>query len=366
MKQWLAFVKKEFFHIFRDRRTMLILLGMPVVQILLFGFAITMEVQNVRVGVLDPSQDVWTHRMTEQVDASEYFNVTCRLHSSEEMDAAFRQGKIDVALVFCPRLGNELERGEATVQLVTDATEPNMAVMRSGYLANVLNSARVASTSEAQGRVIIPSVKLLYNPQMKSAYNFVPGVMGLILMLICAMMTSISIVREKESGTMELLLVSPVRPVFVLLSKAVPYLVLSFVNLTTILCLAVYVLYVPVAGALGWIIAVSLLYIFVSLALGLLISSIVHTQLAAMLGSAMVLLLPTILLSGLVFPLESMPGILQAVSCVLPARWYIDIIRKLMIEGVPVTYVWQELLVLVLMAAGLLLVSLKLFKNRLE
>lgn len=213
---------------------------------------------------------------------------------------------------------------------------------------------------------IVPQVKLLYNPQMKSAYNFVPGVMGLILMLICAMMTSISIVREKETGTMEVLLVSPVKPLFIILAKAVPYFVLSFVNLITILLLSVYVLHVPVAGSLFWLIAVSLLFIFVSLALGLLISTVTRTQVAAMLVSGLMLMMPTMLLSGMIFPIESMPAILQGISTVIPARWYIQAVRKLMIEGVDISLVLTEIGILTVMAVLLITVSFKKFNNRLE
>jgi len=213
---------------------------------------------------------------------------------------------------------------------------------------------------------IVPDVKLLYNPQIKSTYNFVPGVMGLILMLICAMMTSISIVREKETGTMEILLVSPVRPLFVILSKAVPYFVLSFINLITILLLSVYVLHVPVAGSLFWLIVVSLLFIFVSLALGLLISSVTRTQVAAMLASGLILMMPTMILSGMIFPIESMPLVLQVISDVLPARWYIQAVRKLMIEGVDVAFVVKEIIILSFMAIVLITISFKKFKNRLE
>ena len=201
---------------------------------------------------------------------------------------------------------------------------------------------------------------------MKSAYNFVPGVMGLILMLICAMMTSISIVRKKETGTMEVLLVSPVKPLFIILAKAVPYFVLSFVNLTTILLLSVYVLDVPVAGSLFWLVVVSLLFIFVSLALGLLISTVTRTQVAAMLVSGLMLMMPTMLLSGMIFPIESMPVILQAISAVLPARWYIQAVRKLMIEGVDVSLVLMEVGILATMAVLLITVSFKKFKHRLE
>ncbi len=367
MKQFFAFVRKEFYHIFRDRRTMLILLGMPVVQIILFGFAISTEVKNVRVVVLDPSNDVMTRRIVDRIGASEYFRMERMIHSPEELEAIFREGDADLAIVFSTRFADGIYSGDSQIQLVADATDPNMATTRTNYAAGIIASVQQElMPSGVSVATIVPDVKLLYNPQMKSTYNFVPGVMGLILMLICAMMTSISIVREKETGTMEILLVSPVKPLFVILSKAVPYFVLSFVNLVTILLLSVYVLHVPVAGSLFWLITVSLLFIFVSLALGLLISSVTRTQVAAMLASGLILMMPTMILSGMIFPIESMPLVLQIISDILPARWYIQAVRKLMIEGVDITLVLKEVGILAFMAAVLITISFKKFKNRLE
>ena len=358
MKQFIAFVKKEFYHIFRDRRTMLILLGMPVVQIILFGFAISTEVKNVRLAVLDPSNDVVTRKIIDRLDASEYFTVTRRFHSPREMEAAFLKNKIDMVVVFNEHFADGLYCGDARVQLIVDATDPNMSTSQINYATGIV--------SAVGQEMISPDIKLLYNPQMKSAYNFVPGVMGLILMLICAMMTSISIVREKETGTMEVLLVSPVKPLFIILAKAVPYFVLSFVNLVTILLLSVFVLDVPVVGSLFWLVVVSLLFIFVSLSLGLLISSVTRTQVAAMLASGMILMMPTMVLSSMIFPVESMPLILQLISDIIPARWYIQAVRKLMIEGVSVVLVFKEIGILLLMATVLITVSIKKFKYRLE
>ena len=356
MKQFLIFAGKEFRHIFRDRRTMLILLVMPVVQIILFGFAITTEVQNVRMAVLDPSDDVLTRRIVERLDASEYFTLTARFHTPQEMDEAFRRSQVDMAVVFSPGFADGVYTGDAAVQLVCDATDPNTATMQTSYATGIITA--------ATGELLPAGVRA---PQLRpEVYNFVPGVMGLILMLICAMMTSVSIVREKEMGTMEVLLVSPVRPIFIILSKAVPYFVLSFVNLTTILLLSVYVLHVPVAGSLPWLVAVSLLFIFVSLSLGLLISTLTQTQVAAMLASGLVLMMPTMLLSGMIFPVESMPWVLQGISAVIPARWYIQAVRKLMIQGVDVVNVLTEVGVLLGMAMVLVTVSLRKFKNRLE
>ena len=346
---------------------MLILLGMPVVQIILFGFAISTEVKNVRVVVLDPSNDVMTRRIVDRIGASEYFRMERMIHSPEELETIFREGDADLAIVFSTRFADGIYTGDSQIQLVADATDPNMATTRTNYAAGIIASVQQELMPPGVSvATIVPDVKLLYNPQMKSTYNFVPGVMGLILMLICAMMTSISIVREKETGTMEILLVSPVKPLFVILSKAVPYFVLSFINLVTILLLSVYVLHVPVAGSLFWLITVSLLFIFVSLALGLLISSVTRTQVAAMLASGLILMMPTMILSGMIFPIESMPLVLQIISDILPARWYIQAVRKLMIEGVDITLVLKEVGILALMAAVLITVSFKKFKNRLE
>lgn len=367
MKQFSAFVRKEFYHIFRDRRTMMMLLAMPVVQIILFGFAITTELKNIHVAILDPSNDVVTQKIIERLGANEYFSVQRTLHSPQELEQVFRRGEMDMAVVFSERFADNLYTGDARVQLISDATDPNMAATQTNYASSIIAAVQQELLPPGVSvPLIVPDVKLLYNPQMKSAYNFVPGVMGLILMLICAMMTSISIVREKETGTMEILLVSPVRPLLIILAKAVPYFVLSFVNLITILLLSVYLLHVPVAGSLFWLIVVSLLFIFVSLALGLLISSITRTQVAAMLVSGLMLMMPTMVLSGMIFPVESMPVVLQVISDVLPARWYIQAVRKLMIEGVDISLVLKEVGILALMAVVLVTVSLKKFKNRLE
>ena len=362
MKQFWAFIKIEFFHIFRDRRTMLILLGMPVLQIILFGFAITTELNHSRVAVLDPSKDAVTTRITERIDENRYFSVVKELSSASDIETVFRHDEADIVVAFTPDFDANLSTGEAGIQLVVDATDPNTGNMMAGYVQGIVGQALQSGTQSSP----IVQTHLLFNPQMKSAYNFVPGVMGLILMLICAMMTSISIVREKETGTMEVLLVSPIRPIFIILAKAVPYLVLSCVNLATILLLSVYVLHVPVEGSLWTLSFLSLLLIAVALSLGLLISCVVQNQVAAMIVSGMGLMMPVMLLSGMIFPIESMPAVLQWISNIIPARWYIQAVKKVMIEGLGMAAVWYEALILSGMAALLIGLSLKKFKERLE
>lgn len=347
---------------------MLILLGIPIVQMLLFGFAITTEVKDVQVAVFDPSKDVATRQIIEKFRASSYFDFVEELTDVDEINDIFKYGKINLVIVFSDNFAENLMRtGDASVQLITDGTEPNQASMITGYASNILASYQ-QSLSE-QGKTpfrIVPEIKMLFNPQSESAYNFVPGVMGMILMLICAMMTSIAIVREKETGTMEVLLASPMRPIFIILAKAVPYFVLSILNLITILLLSVFVLGVPVAGNIFSLMFISLVFIFLALSLGLLISTLVDTQMAAILASGMGLMMPTMILSGLVFPIESMPVVLQWISAIVPARWYIEAIRKIMIQGVGIEFVMREFGILAVMTCFLLVLSLKKFKTRLS
>ena len=340
----------------------MILLGMPVLQIILFGFAITTELNHSRVAVLDPSKDAVTTRITERIDENRYFSVVKELSSASDIETVFRHDEADIVVAFTPDFDANLSTGEAGIQLVVDATDPNTGNMMAGYVQGIVGQALQSGTQSSP----IVQTHLLFNPQMKSAYNFVPGVMGLILMLICAMMTSISIVREKETGTMEVLLVSPIRPIFIILAKAVPYLVLSCVNLATILLLSVYVLHVPVEGSLWTLSFLSLLLIAVALSLGLLISCVVQNQVAAMIVSGMGLMMPVMLLSGMIFPIESMPAVLQWISNIIPAGWYIQAVKKVMIEGLGMAAVWHEALILSGMAALLIGLSLKKFKERLE
>ena len=352
MKQFISFVIKEARHILRDKRTMLILFGMPVVMMLLFGFAITTDVRNVRTIVVTSQTDHRTQAAVERLAQSEYFTITQTARTPQEAERIIRSQKADMAVVFA----NGFASKKGGVQFIVDGSDPNMAQQWTNYAQQVILNPQSS----------LVNVRMLYNPQVKSAYNFVPAIMGMLLMLVCAMMTSISIVREKEKGTMELLLVSPVRPLMVIIAKAVPYLVLAFCILITILLMARYVLDVPLQGSVLWILFVSAIYILLALALGLLISNIAQTQLVALLMSAMVLLMPVIMLSGMMFPVESMPQVLQWIAAVVPPRYYIDAMRKLMIMGVGIGDVMKEVAVLSIMAAVLLAVSLKMFNTRLE
>ena len=368
MKQFRSFVLKEFRQIFRDRRTLLILLGMPLMLVLLLGYAIKTELKDAKLAIFDLSKDTETMRIAEHFRASEYFTIVDELNSMDQINAVFRKGDASLVLVFSGHFADNLIRnnGEASVQFIADGTDPNQASMLTAYAQGVLASYQ----AELMERHHVPfqiqiETRMLYNPQMKSAYNFVPGVMGIVLMLICAMMTSVSIVREKETGTMEVLLASPMTPLQIILSKATPYFVLSMANIITILLLAVFVMGVPIRGSLFWLGAISALFVLVALALGLMISTLVRSQMAALLFSGIGLMMPTLIFSGLIFPIESMPTALRWIPDFIPARWYISAVRKIMIEGASVEYFAKELCIIAIMAVVLIAASFKKFKVRL-
>ena len=359
MKEFWSFIIKETQHIMRDRRTMMILFGMPIILMLIFGFAISTDVRNVRTVVVMSQIDHQTQRMINALDESEYFNVLYKVHTPAEAEQLIRNQKADMGIVFSTDFASK----HGGVQLITDGTDPNMAQQYNNYASQIMGTQLMNVMQRKASSAI--ALKMLYNPQMKSSYNFVPGIMGILLMLICAMMTSISIVREKERGTMEVLLVSPVRPFLIILAKAVPYLVLAFVVLLAILLMSRFVLFVPIAGSLWLILLVSTIYIFMALSLGLLISTIAKTQMAALLMSAVMLLMPCTMLSGMMFPIESMPHVLQWVAALIPPRYYISAMRKLLIMGVSFRYVLSEVVTLLGMTTLFLTVALLKFNKRL-
>ena len=368
MRQFIIFTQKEFYHILRDRWTMIMLVVLPIMMVILFGFGISTEIRNTKVAIFDPSMDQATQGIINKIDNSEYFLVDHFLKSPAKIDAIFREGKAGLVLVFSERFyENMLHTGEAQLQIITDGTDPNTASTLTQYASRIVMDYQQEMLKVDDFPFQIKTeVKLLYNPSMKSAYSTVPGVIGMVLMLICAMMTSVSMTREKEMGTMEVILVSPMHPLMIVLSKVVPYFLISMLNLTTVLLLAVFVLQVPINGSLLLLVLVSMLFIFVSLALGLLISTVVKTQMVALLIPVVGLMMPVILLSGLMFPIENMPLVLQIIAQILPAKWFIEAMRAIMIQGLGVSAITRELLVLGFMAVFLIALSLKKFKIRLE
>jgi ABC-2 type transport system permease protein len=367
MKQLLVFIRKEFYHVFRDRRTLLILFGLPTAQIMLFGYALSSEVKNINLAVVDFSKDVATQQIITKIQSSSYFNLQQSVLSYADMERAFREGKIRAAIIFPTGFNDDLRHvNKAQIQLIADASDPNTATTITNYLTGIIGDyQQQINAAAALPYQIQTETRMLYNPDMNGSLNFIPGVLALILMIVCTTLTSVSIVREKELGTMEVLLVSPFKPILVLIAKAVPYLVLSLLDFALILVLAVFVLDVPVRGSIVLLFAESTLFIICCLSLGLLISNITASQQVAMLASMMGMMLPTILFTGFMFPLENMPLPLQLVSNIVPSRWYYLIVKAIMLKGLGFGAVWKETVVLIGMAVGLLGISLKNFNIRL-
>src|SRR6056297_818002 len=368
MKRFFAFVKKEFFHIFRDFRTLLILFGMPIVQILLFGYVITTDLKDVQIAIYDPTPSEVTQGLVHKLESSGYFIVDQYLSSPDEAESAFKTGDIREVIIFEAGLAEKLQRdGKGDIQLLIDASDPNMGNLINQYTrGTILKYQQQINEGPAVSGGIEVESRMMFNTCLDSVYMFVPGTMALILMLISAMMTSISIAREKEMGTMEVLLVSPLRPLQIILGKVTPYVALSFINAVTIIVLGNTVFGVPVKGSLLLLMAESLLFILLALSLGILISTVSKTQQVAMFISLFVLMLPTILLSGFIFPIESMPEILQGLSVLMPPRWFIVIIKNIMLKGAGMPSVWKETLILLAMITFFIVMSVRKFKVRLE
>lgn len=369
MQSFKGFVIKEFKQIYRDKRTLLVLFGMPIIQMLLFGFAIRNEVENAKVMVLDASHDRVTRQIISKVDASNYFSVEGEIQSYNDIEKLFRQGEVDEVLVFESGFARKLHRGERpAVNIITDASNPNLAQLIQQYSSSIIidYQQNLTDDSTVQRGGVTANVNMLFNPQLESVNLFVPGLIAVILMLISALMTSISITREKEMGNMEILLVSPLRPGQIIIGKVLPYLVLAFINVLTVLALARWVFGVPFRGSYSLFMAESLLFIFTALALGVLISAKANDQQTAMMASLAGLLLPTVLLSGFIFPISSMPYLLQLISNLIPARWFLVIVRSIMLKDSGFLFIWKETLILLVMTLGFIALSVKNFKVRLE
>ncbi len=368
MKQLFTFIRKEFLHVFRDRKTLLMLFGLPIAQIVLFGFALSNEIKDSRIALVDYAKDAVTTRLIGKVEASHYFDIRRSLAGGNELQAAFKRGDIKMAVIFPANFGDDLiHTGKATVQVIADASDPNQATTITNYFQSIVTdyNAELAANAE-QPMQITAEMQMLYNPELRGAPNFVPGVMALVLMLVCTMMTSVAIVKEKEMGTMEILLVSPFKPIYIIISKLAPNLLISIVNLFIILILSDIFLDLPVRGSVLLLVFCSILFIMTSLSIGLLLSINAKTQQAAMMGSLMGMMLPTMLLTGFLFPIENMPLFLRVLANLVPSRWYFIIVKRVMLKGLGFGDVWKETAILAGMCIFLFAISLRNFKIRLQ
>ncbi len=365
---FLGFVRKEVFHVLRDWQTLLILLGLPLTQLLIFGYAVRTDVRDVRAAIVDPTPSAATRRLAERVDASEQLIVQRVTPLLRDVERNFRDQSVRQAIVL-PRDAEARLRGSEplTIQLVTDAADPNMGSIMQAYASAVVMQwhADEVGAGPASARIEL-ATRMRYNPSLESVFLFVPGLMALILTIVSAMMTAISITREKESGTMEMLLVSPLRPVQVVAGKVAPYIVLGFVDVLLVLGAARTVFHMPLRGSLVLLLAECLLYIVTALALGIVISTRAETQRTAMIAALAGLLMPTLMLSGFIFPLDSLPAPLQVVSNIVPARWFLVIVRGIMVKGAGLEVLWQETLILLAITVLLLTAGAKRLAIRLD
>jgi ABC-2 type transport system permease protein len=369
MKRFFGFAKKEFLHIFRDIRTMIILFGIPAIQILLFGFVVSNDLKNARIAFLDLSRDEMTQKISDKICSSGFFSRSENLMNFNDVDKVLRGNKTKAVIIFESNFNRKLiSEGKAAVSIITDGSEPNMATLVTNYVSAIVAdfNRELAETSAAATLLVQPEVRMFYNPSLKGQYMFVPGVITLVMILICALMTSITITREKEFGTMEVLLVSPLKPVQIILGKVLPYFILSFIDVIIILLLSRFVFAMPIKGSLILFLAESMLYILMSLSLGILISTVSKTMQQAIFISLVGMMLPTVLLSGFIFPIENMPKIYGWISAILPPRYFIVIIKNIMIKGTGFLYVWKETLILLIFTGMFMLLAIKNFKLRLQ
>ena len=368
MKQFLSFVRKEFYHVFRDSKTLLMLFGLPIVLIVLFGFAVTNEIKNAKIIVCDYAKDEASQQIINKFEASNTFNLEKTLLNHSQIEEAFKKENIKLAIVFPANFNKDLlHLNKAQVQIIADASDPNTATTLTNYAtAVIMDYQKELMQNRNIPYSITPEQRMFYNPQLKGATNIVTSIMALLLRLVCVLMTAVSIVKEKETGTMEVLLVSPFNPFLVIIAKAIPYLLLSIVNLSVILILSVTLLDMPINGSISLLFAESILLIITALSLGLLISNNTQSQQTAMLLAMMGMMLPTMLFTGFMFPLENMPVALQVLANIFPSKWYYIIVKSIMIKGLGFSAIWKETLILFGTTILLLALSLKTFKKRLE
>lgn len=368
MKQYLAFVKKEFRHILRDKRTLLILFGMPIAQILIFGFALNNEVENAGVAIYDMAGDYESELLQQRIENSEQFFIETECENTDCIEEAFRQNRARLGIIIPAYFGQDLLNGEKPqIKIVSDASDPNQAQVLTSYATAIILTHVKGRANVVQEAPIVTAIpRMIFNPELKAVYMFVPGVMGLILLLVGAMMTSLTIAREKELGTMELLLVSPLHSWHIIFGKVTPYWLLSFTNAMIIVSLGIIVFDMPMNGSVALLIGSCLLFSLTALALGIFISSRANSQMVAMFASMMGLLLPTILLSGFIFPIENMPLVLQVVSNIIPAKWFIMLIKGLMIKGSGMSVIWKPVAVLGFITLFLGVAATKSVKPRLN
>lgn len=365
MKELGVFISKEFKHIFRDYRSLLIIFGLPLAQVFLFGYAISNEVKDAHITIYDQANDVLSRKLISKVLSTDYFKLSSLSSSYDDITNGFKSGDHHIAIVIPPKFGERFTEFDAKVQVLTDASDPNQANILANYATGVINTFMMEELDYTPPNQIVTEVRMTYNPELKSVYLFVPGVIVVLLMVICAMLTSIALTKEKELGTMEILLVSPLKPAIIVIGKVIPYLFLSFINAMFILVVGFTVFGMPMVGSFALLALEMILFIIAALSIGIFISSKTQSQQVAMMISLVATLLPSVLLSGFIFPIDSMPWPLQWLSHIMPPKFFVIIVKGIMLKGVGLEVLWKETLVICAFILFFTMASIKSFKTRL-
>lgn len=363
MKKFYAFVQKEFYHIFRDTRTMMILFALPIALVIIFGYALNNDFKNIPIGILNQSKDQTSEKLIHRIIGSGYFVVEQTLEKPQDIPKAFKSGKVKLVVFFPTSFQHDLYHAKkAQVQLIADASDINTAINTTSYLSGIIGEFNNENGRENSGGIQL-STRMIFNQRLLSVYLFIPGVIALILLIISALLTSVTLAREKETGTLELLSISPISPYMIIIGKVIPYLILSLLNSFLIILLGIFVFGLPMVGSVALLVLACFVYTVASLSLGILISTRVETQQAAMFASLVSLMMPTMLLSGFIFPIESLPLPLQLISNIIPATHFIILIKSIMIKGAGISLIWKPFFILIAMTAVFILVSIQSLKR---
>lgn len=362
-----AIVRKEFIHIVRDRRSLVIVFLLPVVMVLLYGYAISFDIKELKLGILDQDRTAASREFIRQLTSSNYFKVTTELQRRADIEKALLQQEAVAALVIPVNFGVTIQiNPETQVQLIVDGSNSNTATIVMNYLKTFCMLYSLKQNTQILPVTLDLTPRVWYNPDMKSDDFIVPGLVAIIMMLICALLTSITIARERETGTMEQILVSPIRPAEIIFGKIAPYVLLALLDALVVVFIGTIIFAVPFRGDPLLFLIFCVTYVYASLSLGVFISARSKSQQVAMMMALLATILPSVLLSGFIFPILSMPFVLQVISYLVPAKYFLIIIRGIMLKGLGITHFYQPALFLFTFGTLLLVSSVGRFKTNLE
>jgi ABC-2 type transport system permease protein len=372
IRRTLSLIRKEFLHIFRDPRALAVMFIIPVVELILLGYAATTDIEHLRTAVFDGDKSVASRELTEAYRASNYFDITLYVETDRQLEYLIDSGQVRAGLIIPAGYGEELTAGgQAQVAFIIDGSDPSVAntVFAASQSVGHAHSMRVVERAVRVDPDDLPGVqvrpRVWYNPEMKSANFMIPGIIGIILYFLTALFTSMSIVREREQGTIEQLIVTPIKPLELIVAKVTPYVFISFFDVLEVVAIGVFWFGVPIRGSLGLLLGLSALFLLTSLGIGIFISSIANTQQEAMLLTFFTLL-PSIFLGGFLFPIEAMPNWLQVITYVVPLRYMLVIIRGILLKGVGLQVLYQEVIALIIFGVAIMLLAATRFRKRLE